>query len=84
MTETGRELFTLAGHTDSVNGCAISGDGKRAASASDDQTVEVSDLLTGECLSTLPSTAPWRPAPCRPTASLSSPRAPAVSTSSNS
>ena len=51
--ETGRELFTLAGHSASVRGCAISANGKRAVSASVDQTVKVWDLETGRELLTL-------------------------------
>ena len=49
----GRELFTLAGHSSVVRSCAITGNGKRAVSASSDKTVKVWDLETGECLATL-------------------------------
>ena len=37
------ELLTLKGHTDSVDAASFSPDGKRLASASDDETVKVWD-----------------------------------------
>jgi small GTP-binding protein len=43
----------LNGHRDEVNTVAISGDGKRAVSASDDKTLRVWDLTTFRCLATL-------------------------------
>src|SRR5262249_38728479 len=43
---TGREAFTLKGHTDSVWGVAFSPDGKRLATASSDRTVKVGDATT--------------------------------------
>ncbi|WP_437581085.1 TIR domain-containing protein [Sorangium sp. So ce887] len=49
---TGEER-TLHGHSDSVNACAISPDGQRIVSASDDRTLKVWDLATGQLLSTL-------------------------------
>ena len=56
-------LRTLAGHTDQVWGCAISGDGKVIASASDDGTVGVWDPAVAEAIR--------NPAgPPRPSASL--------------
>ena len=51
--ETGRELCTLHGHADSVHGVALSGDGRRAVSASSDQTLKVWDVETGRELPTL-------------------------------
>ena len=51
--ETGGELRTLAGHSDSVTGVAVSPDGRRAVSASWDSTLKVWDLETGGELSTL-------------------------------
>jgi WD40 repeat protein len=51
--ETGRELHTLAGHSDSVYGVAVTPDGKRAVSASGDHTLKVWELETGRDLHTL-------------------------------
>ena len=45
--ETGRELHTLAGHTDGVRAVAVTPDGRRAVSASDDRTLKVWDLRSG-------------------------------------
>ena len=44
---------TLAGHSDDVNGVAVTPDGKRAVSASDDRTLKVWDLMSGKELQTL-------------------------------
>lgn len=49
---TGEER-TLSGHADWVNACAISPDGQRIVSASDDGTLKVWDLSSGRLLSTL-------------------------------
>ena len=43
----------LTGHKDWVNSVAVSPDGKWAASGSDDKTVKIWDLETGECRATL-------------------------------
>ena len=51
--ESGRELRTLEGHLIRVNGVALSGDGRRAVSASDDQTLKVWDVESGRELRTL-------------------------------
>jgi WD40 repeat protein len=50
--ESGRELRTLEGHSDSVYSVAVSADGRRTVSASDDKTLKVWDLNTGDILST--------------------------------
>ena len=51
--ETGRALRTLEGHSDTVNGVAVTADGRRAVSASSDKTLKVWDLETGRELRTL-------------------------------
>ena len=50
--ESGRELRTLDGHSAAVNGVAVTPDGRRAVSASEDNTLKVWDLETGEVLAT--------------------------------
>ena len=44
--ETGGELRTLKGHASGVDGVALSGDGRRALSASSDQTLKVWNVET--------------------------------------
>ena len=51
--QTGRELFTLAGHSGWVIDLAFSPDGKRMATTSFDQTVKVWSIAPGEELITL-------------------------------
>jgi WD40 repeat protein len=50
--ESGRELLALKGHTDGVRAVAVTSDGRRAVSASNDRTVRVWDMETGKVLST--------------------------------
>jgi WD40 repeat protein len=50
--DSGRELRTLEGHSDSVYGVAVTADGKRAVSASGDSTLKAWNLETGELLAT--------------------------------
>src|SRR5919199_1194516 len=51
---TGQELFTLEGHSNSVNNAVvIDADGRRAISGSDDNTLKVWDLTTRKELFTL-------------------------------
>src|SRR5207302_361987 len=46
--QTGQETLTLRGHTGPVYSVCLSPDGKRLASASQDQTVKVWDAQTGQ------------------------------------
>jgi len=50
---SGKELQTLAGHSGWVNGVAVTPDGKRAVSASENETLKVWDLESGKKLQTL-------------------------------
>ena len=45
-------VFTLKGHTDVVKSVAFSPDGKYIASGSDDNTIKLWDVATGECVKT--------------------------------
>jgi WD40 repeat protein len=47
-TETGTEVRTLSGHTDSVYAVDLAPDGKIAISASGDNTLKIWDLLSGK------------------------------------
>jgi WD40 repeat protein len=53
LREAGALLRTLAGHTNPVNGVAVTPDGSRAVSASGDRTLKVWDLASGVELHTL-------------------------------
>jgi hypothetical protein len=65
--ETGEPLATLAGHTGSVAGCAVTPDGRHVVSASYDHTLKVHDLVTGRCLATVHGVAPFRSIAAAPT-----------------
>ena len=52
-------LRTLEGHTDSVSAVALTPDGQRAVSASEDRTLKVWDLKRGELLRTLEGHTSW-------------------------
>ncbi len=51
--ESGKELLTLRGHLNSLFGVAFSPDGKRLATASEDQTAKVWEAESGKELLTL-------------------------------
>ncbi len=57
--ESGAELRTLAGHSLSVTGVALSADGRRAVSASWDRTLKLWDLESGAELRTLAGHSDW-------------------------
>jgi nucleoside phosphorylase len=50
---SGSEIRTLLGHRGSVYACTVLPDGRRALSASLDETLKLWDLHSGECLQTL-------------------------------
>jgi WD40 repeat protein len=52
-------LQTLEGHSDWVSSVAISGDGRRLASGSSDNTVKLWDAESGACLQTLEGHSSW-------------------------
>ena len=54
--ESGRELRTLKATLAGVNGVAVTADGQRAVSASEDKTLKVWDLDSGRVLRTLEAT----------------------------
>ncbi len=46
-------IQTFDGHANKVWGCCFSNDGNRVISASDDKTVKIWNVHTGECIATL-------------------------------
>src|SRR5262249_28796099 len=52
-TATGKEIYTLRGHTRETHGVAFSADGQRLTSSSNDQSVRVWHVTTGQELLTL-------------------------------
>jgi WD40 repeat protein len=49
----GKQIRSIKGHTDAIEGLALSKDGKFLASASEDQTVKIWDLATSKDVQTL-------------------------------
>ena len=62
----GALLRTLQGHSSDVNAVAVTPDGQRAISASDDKTLKVWDLTSGECLATFTADAAVWACSCAP------------------
>src|SRR5690606_19212258 len=56
---SGEELISLVGHTKGVTAVAVTPDGNRAVSASEDQTLKVWDTNTGTELFTLKGHQDW-------------------------
>ena len=51
--KTGKQTGSIKGHSDTIDGLALSKDGKYLASASEDQTVKIWELATGKAVQTL-------------------------------
>ena len=49
----GKQIRSIKGHTDAIEGLALSKDGKFLAGASEDQTVKIWDLATSKDVQTL-------------------------------
>jgi len=56
--EKGEELRTLKGHSEIVDAVAVTPDGRKAVSASWDQTLKVWDLERGEVVATFTGEGP--------------------------
>ncbi|MEH2452752.1 WD40 repeat domain-containing protein [Nostoc sp.] len=57
--ETGEDERTFEGHSGCVNAVALTADGKRVISASNDRTLKVWNLQTGEAITTFTGEAPF-------------------------
>jgi WD40 repeat protein/serine/threonine protein kinase len=57
--QTGQVIFSLQRHTDRVRNLAFSADSKRLASSSDDRTLRIWDLQTGQEIRTLRGQIGW-------------------------
>ena len=55
--KAGKEIRSLRGHAETIEGLALSKDGKLLASASEDQTVKIWDLASGKDIQTLNGSA---------------------------
>ena len=66
-------LSRLEGHTSSVTSVAVADDGRRAISGSEDHTLRVWDLESGEELALSPETIEWALAPLLQTGGRLSP-----------
>lgn len=51
--QASQQVFTLAGHTDSINDAVVSPNGRYIATASDDNSVKIWDAETGQTIHTL-------------------------------
>ncbi|WP_063711959.1 WD40 repeat domain-containing protein [Kamptonema formosum] len=56
---SGKPVRTLTGHTDEVNAVAITPDGQKAVSASEDNTLKLWDLNTGKEMATFTGEYPF-------------------------
>jgi len=56
--ESGEEIQTFEGHTDPVEAVAVTPDGKHAISGSDDNTIRVWDIKTGQTISSFSGDGP--------------------------
>ena len=56
---TGEQLLSLSGHSSWVEAVAVSPDGEKVISGSDDNTIKVWDITTGEQLLSLSGHSDW-------------------------